>query len=72
MNIDPYKCYNEREAASFLGVSRKTLSRRRKAGEIAFINSSPITYRRSDLIAYQEANRVTQQLTQSTDLTWST
>ena len=47
----------EPEAAEFLRLSVKTLQRRRRARQIAFIDDAGIRYLRSDLIEYLNARR---------------
>ena len=47
----------EAEAADFLRLSTKTLQRRRRSGQIAFIRDGGIRYLRADLDAYLAARR---------------
>ena len=47
----------EEEAAQYLRCSTKTLQRRRRNGQIAFIRDGHIKYLRSDLDSYLEARR---------------
>ncbi len=47
----------EPEAAEYLRCSTKTLKRRRRDGQIAFIRDGRILYLRSDLDTYLQARR---------------
>ena len=47
----------EAEAAEFLRISTKTLQRRRRDGQIAFVRDGSIRYLRADLEAYLQARR---------------
>lgn len=48
----------ESQAAAYLGKGVKTLQRRRRARQIAYIRDGGIRYLRSDLDAYLAARRV--------------
>jgi hypothetical protein len=55
----PYsQLMTEAQAAAYIGKSVKTLQRRRKTGQIAFIEDGGIGYRLEDLDAYLAARRV--------------
>ncbi|MFG6566746.1 helix-turn-helix domain-containing protein [Sulfitobacter sp. 1A13679] len=47
----------EQEAAKYLRLSTKTLQRRRRDGQIAFIRDGGIRYLRADLDTYLAARR---------------
>lgn len=58
-NSVPYNSLmTEKQAATYIGLSVKTVQRRRKLGQIAFIRDGGIRYRLADLEAYLDERRI--------------
>lgn len=58
MMMTVHPLMTEAEAAKYLRRSVKTVQRKRRAGEIAYVNDGGIRYRLEDLDAYIESCRV--------------